>query len=204
MTRWIGVFVAVAAITAAGPVAAQEKGARPGSVEMTIVPGGGLFFVGGSAESRFRNYNVGGSVAFNVNDIIGLEAESNVALGVYHQRLAVGNVSMMEAPPNLVDVNGDVTFSVPGGTHHTIPYAAVGLGSLVLLTHTDLGVGASKMFLTANAGGGLKWYANGRWGLRADYRLVTVQSSDQAPEFFGREGRIAHRFYGGVILNLVD
>lgn len=204
MTRWTVVVVVAAAIGAAGPAAAQERGARPGTVEMTIVPGGGLFFAGGSAESRFRNYSVGGSVAFNINDIIGLEADSNVALGVYHQRLAVGSLSVMEAPPNLVDVNGDVTFSVPGGTHRTIPYAAVGLGSLVLLTHTDLGVGASKMFLTANAGGGLKWYANGRWGLRADYRLITVQSSTAAPEFFGREGRIAHRISGGVIVNLID
>ena len=204
MTRWTVVLIAAASIGAASPVAAQEKGARPGTVEMTVVPGGGLFFVGGSAESRFRNYNVGGSVAFNINDVVGLEAESNVALGVYHQKLAVGALSMTEAPPNLVDVSGDMTFSVPGGTHRTIPYAAIGLGSLVLLTHTDLGIGASKMFLTANAGGGLKWYANGRWGLRADYRFVTVQSSDGAPEFFGRESRFAHRIFGGVILNLVE
>ena len=204
MTRLTALAVAAALVLAAAPAMAQDAGARPGTVEMTIMPGGGLFFVGGSSESRFRNYSVGGSVALNINDIVGLEAEGGMALGIYHQHLAVGNTSMTEAPPNLVDVSGDVTFSVPGGTHHTIPYAAIGLGSMVLLTHTDLGIGTSKMFLTANAGGGLKWYANGRWGLRADYRLVTVQSSNGAPEFFGREGRIAHRIYGGVIVNLVE
>jgi hypothetical protein len=205
MTRWTAVYaLAALAVAAAAPAAAQEKGATPATVEVTINPGGGLFFAGGSTESRFRNYNVGGSVAFNVNDVIGLEAESSLALGVYHQRLVVGNLAMTEAPPNLVDMMGSVTFSVPGGTHHMIPYAAVGVGSLVLLTHTDLGVGASKAFMTASAGGGLKWYANGRWGLRADYRLLTVQSSNGAPEFFGREARIAHRISAGVILNVVE
>lgn len=204
MRSWKTILVAVAALAAAVPVHAQENGRGPGTVELTIVPGGGLFFAGGDTESRFRNYDVGGALAVNINRYVGVEVEGNAALGIYHQRLVLSGTTVTEAPPNVADFSGNMTFSVPGSTIHTTPYAAAGLGSLIMLTHTDLGIGASKAFLTANAGGGLKWYANGRWGLRADYRFVVVQSSDTAPAFFGREGRFAHRIYGGVILNLVE
>jgi hypothetical protein len=52
-----------------------------------------------------------------------------------------------------------------------------------------------------NFGGGVKWYApNNRWGLRGDYRFGITRSKDDAPEFFGRDTRYIHRFYGGVMV----
>jgi hypothetical protein len=63
-------------------------------------------------------------------------------------------------------------------------------------------VTGTETFLTGNVGAGLKWY-RGRWGLRGDYRFMAVQSKDDAPEFFGRETRYGHRFYGAVLLNIV-
>ena len=204
MKHWKKFVIAAAmAAAVAAPARAQESGPGPGTVELTLIPGGGLFFVGGGTESKFRNYDVGGALTVNLNRYIGVEADGTAALGVYHQRLAVAGVLLTEAPPNMVDFSGNVTLSAPGGTHQTVPYAIGGIGSMVVLTHTDLGIGSSKAFLTGNIGGGLKWYASGRWGLRADYRFVMVRSSDTAPEFFGREGRFAHRIYGGVVLNLV-
>ena len=69
----------------------------------------------------------------------------------------------------------------------------------------SLGVNSSETFLTGNVGGGVKWYApNGRWGLRGDYRFVTVRSNDSAPAFFGQETRFGHRVYGGVVINAVQ
>lgn len=204
MKHWTTFAVALAVATAvAAPARAQESGPGPGTVELTIIPGGGLFFVSGGTESKFRNYDVGGALTVNLNRYIGIEAEGSAALGVYHQRLAVGNLLLTEAPPNIADFSGNLTLSAPGSPIHVVPYAIGGVGSMVLLTHTDLGIGSSKAFLTGNVGGGLKWYANGRWGLRADYRFVMIRSSDTAPEFFGREGRFAHRIFGGVVLNLV-
>jgi hypothetical protein len=205
MKSWRTFVIAAAAVAAAAaPAYAQEHGPGPGTVELTIIPGGGLFFASGAAESKFRNYDVGGALTVNLNKYVGVEAEGSTALGVYHQRLSVGSLSTTEAPPNIVDFSGNVTVSAPPDTYHMVPYAIGGIGSMVLLTHTDLGIVGSKAFLTGNVGGGLKWYANGRWGLRADYRFVMIRSSDTAPEFFGREGRFAHRIYGGVVLNLVE
>jgi hypothetical protein len=199
----MALFIAAVALVAM-PASAQEDGPGPGTVELTIIPGGGLLFTGSDSESRFRNYGVGGSLTVNINRYIGFEGDASVALGVYHQNVSLSGVALSEAPPNLVDYSGNITFSAPGGTHHTVPYAVGGIGSLMVLRHDDLGIGSSKAFLTGNAGGGLKWYANGRWGLRADYRFVMVRSSNAAPAFFGREGRFAHRIYGGIILNLVE
>ena len=46
-------------------------------------------------------------------------------------------------------------------------------------------------------------FDSSRWGLRGDYRFGITRSKDDAPEFFGRDTRYIHRFYGGVIINMV-
>jgi hypothetical protein len=38
---------------------------------------------------------------------------------------------------------------------------------------------------------------------RGDYRFGITRSTDDAPEFFGRDTRYSHRIYGGVIINMV-
>jgi hypothetical protein len=82
-----------------------------------------------------------------------------------------------------------------------VPYVTGGGGGLSLFERAGLGITGTQTFLTGNAGGGVKWYS-GRWGLRGDYRFVAVQSQDDAPAFFGRETRYAHRVYGGFIVNV--
>jgi hypothetical protein len=82
-----------------------------------------------------------------------------------------------------------------------VPYVTGGVGGLNVFEKASLGIDENEMFLTGNIGGGIKWYS-GRWGLRGDYRFIAVQSKDDAPEFFGRETRYGHRFYGGVLLNV--
>ncbi len=73
-----------------------------------------------------------------------------------------------------------------------------------MFERASLGIDSSETFLTGNVGGGLKWYApNNRWGLRGDYRFTYVWSKDNAPAFFGTDDRYGHRFYGGVILNVM-
>ena len=119
MKSWRTFVIAAAAVAAvAAPAYAQEHGPGPGTVELTIIPGGGLFFASGASESKFRNYDVGGALAVNLNKYIGVEAEGSTALGVYHQRLAVGSLSTTEAPPNIVDFSGNVTVSAPPDTYH--------------------------------------------------------------------------------------
>jgi hypothetical protein len=40
-------------------------------------------------------------------------------------------------------------------------------------------------------------------GIRGDYRFGVTKSKDDAPEFYGRDERFAHRVFGGVIINTV-
>ena len=55
-------------------------------------------------------------------------------------------------------------------------------------------------YLTANAGGGLKWFATRHWGVRADYRLMLVTDNSTSSAFFARDGaRYGHRIYGGLL-----
>jgi hypothetical protein len=82
-----------------------------------------------------------------------------------------------------------------------VPYVTGGVGGLTVFDKATLGIADRETFLTGNVGGGLKWF-NGRWGLRADYRFITVRSKDDAPAFFGAETRYGHRVYGGLLLNV--
>lgn len=202
MKSRVALFIAATALLAA-PAVAQEK-IGPGTIEFTLIPAGGLFFVSSDTESPFTSYEIGGALAIDLNRYVGFEGEVGMALGVWHQSLSVSGVQMDEAPPNILDYSVNMTFAPLGGTRRATPYAAGGVGSMLMYEHDDLGVATSKAFLTGNIGGGLKWYTRGRWGLRADYRFVMLQSSGKAPAFFGREGRFAHRVYGAVVLNLSD
>ncbi len=90
-----------------------------------------------------------------------------------------------------------------GNTRAWVPYATGGIGGLRMLDTEEaeqLGITSPANYLTGNLGGGLKWFARTRWGARADYRLIVVNDTDNAPAFFGREeARYGHRIYGSLL-----
>lgn len=190
--------------TLAAPVIAQET-AGPGAVEITIIPGGAMFFTnaGDDTEPSFGNYDVGGTVAVNFTRV-SLEGEIAGSLGISQDLdFGAGTPRAELKTPNMLSYTGNVIVPLVPGRLAVVPYAAVGAGGLTLFERAEVGIGATETFFTANVGGGLKWYANERLGIRADYRFVTVASKDDAPTFFGRDTRYGHRIYGGVILTLV-
>ena len=205
MMRLKGLLVlsaAAAFFAASTPLYAQQEAAPgPGTFQVTIIPGGGTFFTEGknSSGASFGNYNLGGSVTYNFTRWLGVEGEVGGSLGIT-QDLTTGGFTNNLKTPNTLNYTGNAVFSLP--THSAfVPYATVGLGGLTMFSRPALGIDNNETFLTGNVGGGVKWYA-GRWGLRADYRFVTVKSKDDAPEFFGQDTRYGHRVYGGVILNV--
>ncbi|HEU4693039.1 MAG TPA: hypothetical protein VFS23_31975 [Vicinamibacterales bacterium] len=202
MTRW---FAAVAVVAFLGASSAQaqslEAGPGPGTVEVTIIPGGATFFTEASDTDgpSFGNYDLGGSVTFNFNRFVGVEGEVSGLIGV-SQSLDFAAGSLDATTPHFLNYSGNVIVSPGRGS--VVPYATAGIGGLSLFEKAEVGVADTSTFLTTNVGGGVKWYA-GRWGLRGDYRFIAVQSQDDAPAFFGQENRYGHRVYGGVILNVV-
>ena len=203
MTRWIAILTLAVALAGAGSAQAQTREAAPGpgTLEVTIIPGGATFFTEASDTDgpSFGNYDLGGSATFNFNRFIGIEGEVSGLLGV-SQTLDFAAGSVDATTPHFLNYSGNVIVSPGRGS--LIPYATAGIGGLSLFEKVEVGVADTSTFLTTNIGGGIKWYA-GRWGVRGDYRFIAVQSQDDAPAFFGQETRYGHRVYGGVILNVV-
>jgi opacity protein-like surface antigen len=199
MNRTIAAVVASLSLLGANRTFAQAERVGQGAVEITVIPGGGTFFAEKGRSPSFGNYDVGGSLTYNVNRILAVEGEVGGTLGI-SQNLQFGGGTGSVKTPNLVNYSGSVIVSVPTNSP-VVPYVSGGVGGLTLLKTTGLGINDMTTFLTGSVGGGVKWYANNRWGLRADYRFIAVQSKDTAPAFFGQDLRYGHRVYGGVIIN---
>lgn len=202
MKRLIAVAFAFVSIVGTSQAYAQEAGPGPGKLELSIIPGGGLFFTEdeNATEPSFGNYDLGAAIAVNFNRYVGIEGEVSGALGVKQSLQSAGFSSDIKTP-NLLNYSGNLVLSAANRSP-VVPYLTAGVGGLTLLETEALGISQAETFFTGNVGGGVKWFA-GRWGLRADYRFIGVQSKDEAPAFFGQERRYGHRVYGGVIVNLV-
>jgi Outer membrane protein beta-barrel domain len=202
MKHSIALFLGAVAVVGASRVSAQDLAPGPGTLEVTVMPAGGIFFTSKDAAPSFGNYTLGGVVTHNINQIISVEGEVSGSLGI-SQDLDFGGVTTDAKSPNTLNYSGNVVVSMPTHTSF-IPYATGGVGGLTMFDRGSLGIATTETFLTGNAGGGLKWYApNNRWGLRGDYRFIYVVSKDDAPAFFGQDDRYAHRVYGAVIINVV-
>lgn len=201
MTRWIAVILAAAGLVGTGQAFAQDARPGPGVVEVTIIPAGGTFFTEGKDTNgpSFGNYQLGAGVGVNFTRYVGIEGEVGGALGVSQDLQFGGSTSNIKSP-NLLNYSGNLVLSAPNKSA-VVPYVTAGVGGLSLFERASLGINGTETFFTSNVGAGLKWYA-GRWGLRGDYRFVTVRSKDDAPAFFGQETRYGHRVYVGVLLNV--
>jgi outer membrane protein with beta-barrel domain len=200
MTRWIAVLLTAVGLVGTGQAYAQDSVPGPGAVVVTIIPGGGTFFTEGKDTNgpSFGNYDLGAGVGVNFNRYVGIEGEVSGAVGI-SQDLQFGGTTSNLKTPNLLNYSGNVVLSAPNRSS-VVPYVTAGVGGLSLFDKASLGINDTETFLTGNVGGGLKWF-NGRWGLRGDYRFVTVRSKDDAPSFFGQETRYGHRVYGGILIN---
>jgi hypothetical protein len=201
MTRWMLALLVLLSVVGTGRAFAQEGPAGAGIVEITLIPGGGVVFTENTdaAAPSFGNYQLGGSVTYNLNRIVGIEGEIGTSLGV-SQSLDFGYTDSVRTP-DMLTYTGNVVVSVPTG-RSVVPYATAGAGGLSLFSREEFGVNDTETLFTANVGGGVKWYA-GRWGLRGDYRFIAIPSSDNVSAFgFGTEARYAHRVYGAVVLNI--
>jgi opacity protein-like surface antigen len=200
MSRRIAALIMLGISLGVGNAYAQESNAAPAAVEVTFMPASAAYFVEKGDSPSFGNIGYGSAVTFNVNRVVGIEGEIGSMIATTSD-LQFGDLSSDVKAPNMLSYNANVIVSVPTG-RSVVPYATLGMGGLTMFERPALGVLADETFLTGNVGGGIKWFApNGRWGFRGDYRYAVTQSKDDAPAFFGRDNRYAHRVYAGVIIN---
>jgi hypothetical protein len=202
MIRSTAVLIVMLSVGAVSRVSAQETSPGPGIVEVTLIPGGAMYFTGGNDTSSFGSYTLGGALTYNVNRIVGIEGEVGGSFSGLDQ-LQFGDLARSQKTPSTLTYSGNVVVSLP--THSSlVPYATGGVGGLSMFKQASLAINGTETFLTGNVGGGVKWYApNGIWGLRGDYRFMATQSKDDAPAFFGQDVRYGHRVYGAVIINAI-
>src|SRR5260221_8281807 len=67
-------LLTVATLGGATHAYAQESTPGPGTVEVTLIPGGATFFTNQGNGSSFGNYNVGAGVTYNFNRIVGVDS----------------------------------------------------------------------------------------------------------------------------------
>lgn len=202
MSRRIAAFVVLGVIVGAACADAQEPTPGPGKVEVTYMPAGAAYFTSKGNSPSFGNYGFGTAVNFNLNRMVGIEGELGAMIATT-SGLQFGDLNSDTKAPNMLNYTANVVVS-PWVGHSIAPYASGGVGGLTMFERPALRIDSDETFLIGNVGGGLKWYApNNRWGLRGDYRFGVTRSKDDAPEFFGRETRYAHRVYAGVIINAI-
>jgi hypothetical protein len=204
MKRQVATFFAVLSMLGSGHVFAQETTPGPGTVEVTVIPGGATFFTSGDKGPSFGSYNLGGALTYNINRIVGIEGEVGGTLGIAQDLQLGSSVISKTRTPDQLNYTANLVVSAPTHTS-AVPYITGGIGGLTMFERQAFGVNGTTTLLTGNVGGGVKWYApSGRWGLRGDYRFVSVRSDASAPAFFGQETRYGHRVYGAVIINAVQ
>lgn len=203
MTRWMAVFAAVVGLAGTGTAYAQESTPGGGAVIVTVIPGGGTFFMEGknTKAPSFGNYGAGAGVEVHFNRFLSVEANVTDAVGVKQDLQLLGNTSNLKTP-NLLDYSGNVVVSFANHSG-VVPYVTGGVGGLTVFDQSSVGISDTTTFLTGNVGAGVKWFnSTARWGLRADYRFLAVRARDDAPSFFGDETRYGHRVFGAVLINV--
>src|SRR5258706_2490128 len=175
MTRWIAGFIAAVARVGTGQAYGQDATPGPGTVVVTIIPGGGTFFTESKNTGRtsFGNYDLGAGVTVHLNRYVGIEGEVSGAVGVAQDLLISGRTSNLKSP-NSLNYSGNLVVSAANRSS-VVPYVTAGVGGLSLFEKSSLGINGTDTFFTSNVGGGVNWYA-GRCGLRGDYRFIAVQS----------------------------
>jgi hypothetical protein len=202
MSGKIAAFVVTATLFGAGGALAQETTPGPGRVEVAYIPAGAAYFTSQGDSPSFGNYGFGTGATININRHFGVEGEIASMLATTSD-LQFGDLSSNVKAPNMLSYTANLVYS-PWTGHSVIPYATGGVGGLTMFERPELGVTSDETFLSGNVGGGVKWYApNNRWGLRGDYRFGATKSKDDAPAFFGTETQYVHRFYAGVVINMV-
>ena len=139
MKRIVTMFalvVGVMGLAGANQVHAQETSAAgPGTVAVTIIPGGATFFTESSNAKgpSFGNYGLGGAVTLNFNRWVGVEGEVSGDLGVT-QNLQNSGVTSNLKSPNLLNYSGNVIVHAANRSSVT-PYATTRPSSAIRGIH---------------------------------------------------------------------
>jgi hypothetical protein len=112
MIRSTALLIAVLSIGGVNRLYAQETSPGPGTVEVTIIPGGATYFSGGDHGASFGNYTLGGALTYNINRIVGVEGEVSGSFSGLDS-LQFGDLNSNQKAPSTLAYSGNVVLSLP-------------------------------------------------------------------------------------------
>jgi Outer membrane protein beta-barrel domain len=146
MSRAVAIM-SVVTLLAAVPAFAQEATPGPGTVEVTIIPGGATFFTSKDAGPEFGNYTYGGALAVNFNRYVGIEGEVGGTVGIAQDLTFRGSTANLKTP-NTLTYNGNVVVNATTG-HAIVPFVTGGVGDLAMFERAELGTTTRRRFSQA-------------------------------------------------------
>ena len=213
-TKPVAVLALAVFITASLGAAAeaQEILDTPIRFEVGGTPGGGLFFTGGDddSEANFNVYTFSSHVDYYLTQRFAVEGEYLFGNGwgqdiVYRNGLLVG-----QQTPFSHTFTGGVLFYPRGTTGSRLPfYLSGGVGMMAMTARPttkklgyDPDTNSSETFSVSRIGAGLKIPRGAsapNWAFRMDYRLLFINSNNDAPAFFARsKRRTGHQVQFGI------
>ncbi len=122
MTRWIAALFTAVALAGTSQAYAQDAAPGPGTVVVTIIPGGGTFFTESKNTGRtsFGNYDLGAGVTVHLNRYVGIEGEVSGSVGVAQDLIVAGRTSNTKSP-NSLNYSGNLVVSAANKSS-AVPY----------------------------------------------------------------------------------
>jgi hypothetical protein len=184
MTRTGLMFLAATLLTSCAAFA-QENGAGHVEIDSALLGGGTLFIP--SAAPRSVGYVFDVATNLNVSRRVGIEGDFAWAMSRTHTTGLSGLAPASVRTPNMLFYTGNVLFSPLGHGRSFIPYVELGGGALSALGGSpsdSFGLASDSTHLTANLGGGVRWFPMPHWGVRGDYRYIAIRN-ENAPVAIG-------------------
>ncbi len=190
----------VVAVLALIAVHANSANAQTPRVELTFFPGGMFIAAQGktSAQPRFDENVPGVAVSARLTPLLAVEGEIARTCGGVEPLEFDGRQLAHAKTPVMLGYSAHLVIA-PVSQARIQPYLAAGAGAIRISPRAEVGIDDAATHLTVSAGGGAK-VMFGRWGLRADYRLVRLSGRNESTPFIGTSARLVHRLYGGVVL----
>jgi opacity protein-like surface antigen len=201
MIRTVLGVLTLTLVTTGVATAQETKGAGHIEIDGALLGGGVLVLP--TVVSLPRGYVIDVAGTANVTRRIGLEADFAWALG-RSQTVGLNSLTpTIERTPGMLFYTGNVVYNPLGHNHPLIPYLEVGGGGMTVRSAENtpaFGLATSSTHLTANLGGGIRWFVMPHWGVRVDYRYIAIRNDDSQAVLGAPPVGHAQRVYGAVIL----
>jgi hypothetical protein len=170
-------------------------------IDITTIPAGALWVRSGktSAQPSFQSYVPGAAVGVKLSQYIAVEGEAAWGIGSRQELKFDGSRDGFFKTPLLFGYSASVLVNAVPSDRMVVPYGVAGIGGMHLSSREELGILNSSNFFIGEVGAGVK-VMFGKWGVRGDYRFLSLRAQEEDTSFVGPQTRFGNRIYAGVVV----